>query len=166
MRALIRKRLATRAASAELTVRRSHAGERIYARPGTFDQAPRRVPDVVRILSPFDNAVIQRQRSIAVFDFDYTIECYTPEAKRQFGYFALPLTFRDRFVGRMDCKAHRADARFEIKALFLDDDVPDPFLPAFATAVVDYAEFTGCGHVQVQNVSPRALAKPIKQLFA
>ena len=161
----IRRRLAARTNSGELTARRMHSGERIYARPGTFDAQLRRLPDVVRILSPFDNTMIQRQRSAEVFGFDYTIECYTPEAKRQFGYFALPLVFRDRFVGRMDCKAHRADARFEIKALFLEEEVPDLFLPAFATATLAYAAFTGCDHVQVQQVLPRGLAAPIKRLF-
>ena len=165
VRSHVRKRLATRTEAGDLTMRRMHTGERIYARPGAFDQPARRLADVVRILSPFDNTMTERQRSAAVFDFDYTIECYTPEAKRRFGYFALPLVFRDRFVGRMDCKAHRAEARFEIKALFLEADVPDPFLPAFATATLDYAAFTGCGHVQVGKVSPDYLAAPIKRLF-
>ena len=121
--------LAEQVDAGALAMRRMPNGERLFARPGAFDQPVRRLPEVVRILSPFDNAVIQRQRSVAVFDFDYTIECYTPEAKRRFGYFALPLVFRDRFVGRMDCKAHRAEGRFEIKALFLEAALEDDATP-------------------------------------
>ena len=165
VRAAVRSRLAAQAAAGELIERRTGAGERVYALSGIFDQAPRRFPDKVRILSPFDNVVIQRQRALDVFGFDYTIECYVPEAKRRYGYFALPILFRDHLVGRMDCKAHRAEGRFEIKALFLEAEVPDAFLPAFAEAVVDYAGFTGCGEVQVRAVTPGKWTRPVERSF-
>ena len=169
VRAAARKRLAERVRSGELVKRRTAVGEPIFAHPGTLDARPRRLPDVARILSPFDNAGIQRDRGNAVFGFDYAIECYVPEAKRRYGYFALPLLFRDRLVGRMDCKAHRAEGRFEIRALFLEPfpegDVPDAFLPAFAAAVTEYAAFTGCEAVEAARVSPATLAPPIRRLF-
>lgn len=165
VRAEVRRRLAAQAAAGQLEVRRSAAGDKLYALPGALDAPARKPPDVARILSPFDNVVIQRRRSAAVFDFDYTIECYLPEAKRQFGYFALPLLFRDGFVGRMDCKAHRSEGRFEIKALFLDD-VPEAFLPAFQQAATEYAAFTGCDEVTVAKVAPRAMLAPVRRLFA
>ena len=177
VRAEIRKRLAKQADAGALTVRRMPSGERLFARPGAFDQPLRRLPEVVRILSPFDNAVIQRRRGVAVFDFDYTIECYTPEAKRRFGYFALPLVFRDRFVGRMDCKAHRAEGRFEIKALFLEGAATEECLPALAAAVNEYAAFTGCNQVEMQQMQqaqqaqraqralPQAFAGRLQRLF-
>ena len=38
-----------------------------------------------RILSPFDNAVIRRDRLMRLFDYEYQIECYTPEKKRRWG---------------------------------------------------------------------------------
>ena len=165
VRTAVRHRLKAQAAAGELEVRPSAAGERLYARPGTFDQPPRRPPDVVRILSPFDNLVIQRRRCAAVFGFDYTIECYLPAAKRQFGYFALPILFRHGFVGRMDCKAHRSEGRFEIRALFLGE-VPDAFLPAFAEAVTNYAAFTGCREVAVTQTQPRTMLGPVRRLFS
>ena len=124
-------------------------------------------PDLARILSPFDNVVIQRRRCAQVFGFDYTIECYVPEAKRRYGYYVLPILFGDRFAGRMDCKAHRQQGRFEIKALFLADDPPEAFLPAFRTAVLEYAAFTGCGpEVDVGTVSPRRWTTPMRRAFA
>ena len=165
VRSHIRRRLKLRANEGDLAEVLSPAGTPIYLRPEALARPVRKLPDLVRILSPFDNTVIQRHRGREVFDFDYTIECYVPEAKRQFGYFALPILFRDRFVGRMDCKAHRAEGRFEIKKLFLDDDVPDAFLPAFRNAVADYAAFTGCQAVTVGAVSPKALTPPLKRLF-
>ena len=166
VRARARQRLEQRTRAGDLVARAAASGETIYARPGAFDRVPRRLPDMVRILSPFDNVVIQRQRCLAVFGFDYTIECYVPEAKRQFGYFALPIVFGDGFVGRMDCKAHRRESRFEIKTLFLEGDLPDAFLPAFAAAVKEYAAFTGCAEIEVGRVSPRTSTAPVRRLFA
>jgi uncharacterized protein len=59
----------------------------VYVDVELLDSPARRSNNNVRILSPFDNSVIQRERGRDIFDFDYQIECYVPEAKRQFGYF-------------------------------------------------------------------------------
>ena len=70
------------------------------------------------LLSPFDPVVWDRERAAALFDFDYRLECYTPEPKRVFGYFVLPILCRGQMIGRLDAKAHRAQGVFEVKALF------------------------------------------------
>ncbi|HSV53584.1 MAG TPA: crosslink repair DNA glycosylase YcaQ family protein [Burkholderiaceae bacterium] len=75
------------------------------------------------LLSPFDPIVWDRERASGMFDFDYTIECYTSQEKRIYGYFVLPILHRGELIGRLDAKAHRADGIFEIKALFLQDGV-------------------------------------------
>ena len=69
------------------------------------------------LLSPFDPVVWDRERGSTLFDFDYRLECYTPEPKRIYGYFVLPILCRGELIGRLDAKAHRADGVFEIKAL-------------------------------------------------
>ncbi len=71
----------------------------------------------IALLSPFDNLVIQRERIRELFGFDFMIECYVPEAKRRFGYFCLPILHCDRLIGRMDCKSHRDQKRFQVKSL-------------------------------------------------
>ena len=164
VKATVRHRLADKVRAGDLAQYRDDAGETIYALPGAFDRAPKRFAHTVHILSPFDNVVIQRRRADQVFDFDYTIECYVPAAKRIYGYFALPLLYRDRLVGRMDCKAHRSEGLFEIKALFLEHEIPEPFLGAFASAVVDYAAFTGCREIAVRAVTPNAWLRPVRAL--
>jgi uncharacterized protein len=75
------------------------------------------------LLSPFDPVVWDRSRASALFGFDYRIECYTPAAKRTFGYFVLPILRRGRLVGRLDAKAHRGDRVFEVKAIALEPAV-------------------------------------------
>ena len=78
---------------------------------------------VTTVLSPFDPVVWDRKRVAALFDFDYAIECYTPAAKRKYGYFVLPLLSRGKLVGRVDAKAHRASGIFELKSFHLEPNV-------------------------------------------
>lgn len=102
----------------------------------------------VRILSPFDNLVIQRERMRDLFDYDYQIECYVPEPKRQFGYFCLPLLYRDKLVGRLDCKVHRKQQCLEIKAEHIEKKVDADFALALQCALQQFAEFNGCTHIE------------------
>jgi uncharacterized protein YcaQ len=82
------------------------------------------VPELTTLLSPFDPLVWDRARALAVFGFDYRIECYTPAPKRRYGYFTLPILWRGQLIGRLDPKAHRKEGRLEIKALHLEPGVP------------------------------------------
>lgn len=75
------------------------------------------------LLSPFDPVVWDRKRALALFNFDYRLECYTPEAKRKFGYFTLPILQRGELIGRVDAKIHRKEKVFEVKALHLEEGI-------------------------------------------
>jgi len=70
-----------------------------------------------------DPLVWDRERALAMFDFAYRIECYTPQAKRTYGYFVLPILHRAQLIGRLDAKAHRTQGVFEVKALFLESGI-------------------------------------------
>lgn len=102
--------------------------------------------DKVKILSPFDNVLIHRERLSSLFNFDYRIECYVPAAKREFGYFCLPILYQDKFVGRADCKAHRAEETFEVLSLHIEDDSIDleTFFSAFKKELQLFADFNKC----------------------
>ena len=102
--------------------------------------------DTVKILSPFDNALIHRERLASLFNFDYRIECYVPAPKRVFGYFCLPILYKDKFVGRADCKAHREAETLEVLSLHLEDGIEDlgPFFPALKKELQLFANFNKC----------------------
>jgi uncharacterized protein YcaQ len=105
----------------------------------------------VKILSPFDNLVIHRERLNTLFHFDYRLECYVTPTKRQFGYFCLPILYADQMVGRIDCKAHRTKKEFEVLNLHLEDHCfknkhidHDHFLNALNDELLNFAQFNQC----------------------
>ncbi|WP_233716643.1 winged helix-turn-helix domain-containing protein [Ketobacter alkanivorans] len=130
---------------------------------GALERRLPRLSNRVSILSPFDNAVIQRERLKALFDFDYQIECYVPEAKRQYGYFSLPLLYQDQFIGRMDCKAHRKTRHLEIKSLYFEqhDFEAAAIIDAFTDAVATFCRFQECDSVSLTKVHPKNLAQQL-----
>ncbi len=113
-------------------------------------------PTLTTILSPFDPVVWDRRRAQELFDFDYRLECYTPAEKRVHGYFVLPILRRGALVGRIDAKAHRGNAIFELKTLSLESGVrlSERFLRDVAAAVQRCADWHGCPQVQVTRADP------------
>lgn len=121
----------------------------------------------IRILSPFDNSIIHRDRVKHFFDFDYKIECYTPKEKRQYGYFCLPILFGDTFIGRVDCKAHRKEKEFEIIHLHIENtniDI-DLWIKPFVEIIKSFATFNRCEHIKLTKGSPSKLTDKIRQLL-
>ncbi|MDB1125516.1 winged helix-turn-helix domain-containing protein [Vibrio algarum] len=100
----------------------------------------------LHILSPFDNLLIQRKRMQSLFDFDYLIECYTPEVKRKFGYFSLPILWNGQLIARMDCKAFKDEARLEIFHLALETKLKkvDDFIFSLKKTLPLFMNFNGC----------------------
>ncbi len=116
------------------------------------------------LLSPFDPLVWDRARLRMMFDFDYSLECYTPATRRRYGYFVLPILHRGRLVGRLDAKAHRADGVFEIKLLCLEPGVPiEPRLvKALAGTIAGTARWHGTPEVRLTRVRPPSLARLLR----
>jgi uncharacterized protein len=117
------------------------------------------------LLSPFDPLVWDRQRARVVFGFDYRLECYTPAAKRRFGYFVLPLLRRGELAGRADIKAHRRAGIFEVKALYLEaGTVPTAALVTdIAGALREAADWHGTPEVQIRRTVPAGLRSPLSR---
>jgi uncharacterized protein YcaQ len=120
------------------------------------------------LLSPFDPVVWDRERASAMFGFDYRIECYVPAPKRVFGYYVLPILHRGRLIGRLDAKAHRAQGRFEVKALFLEAGVAidGALAESVAAAIADCAEWHATPSISVARCTPRAFLRPLRDALA
>ncbi len=135
---------------------------------GALENSMPRLNNTLRILSPFDNSVIQRNRLKEVFDFDYQLECYVPAIKRQYGYFSLPLLYQGEFIGRMDCKAHRKESHLEIKALhfeasFMDKNFDqDSLINSLVKALVEFRDFQQCDRFSQTQIRPKSMNKPLQ----
>ncbi len=118
----------------------------------------------LKILSPFDNLVIQRKRMQALFGFDYLLECYLPEAKRQYGYFSLPVLWDGKLVARMDCKTERKKSLLHIHHLALEPGLvkTDAFSLALCKELDAFLQFNDCNSIRLHRTSP-ANFKPVLQ---
>lgn len=83
---------------------------------------PRRA---VRFIAPLDNLLWRRPRLQDLFGFDYTWEVYTPAEKRRYGYYAMPILYGDRLIGRMDPKLDRKNGVLVVNRLQLEPGAPD-----------------------------------------
>jgi uncharacterized protein len=90
----------------------------------------------VRLLSPFDPVTWRRDRALRLYDFDYRIEIYTPEAKRKYGYYTLPILYKDRLVGRVDLKNDRKAKALNVLSLWHEPWVSKAELKAITPELV------------------------------
>jgi len=140
------------------------SGEVFIMAAGTLERRLPRLNNRLLILSPFDNCVIQRERLKALFQYNYQIECYLPAAKRQYGYFSLPLLYRGEFIGRMDCKAHRKNSHLEIKSLHMEQHGFDENLvtAALLEAITEFCNFQQCGSASLTQVQPKGVNQGLR----
>jgi uncharacterized protein YcaQ len=83
------------------------------------------------LLSPFDRLVHDRVRAAEIFEFEYQLEMYKPVAKRRWGYYALPILYGDRLVGKLDATADRKAGVLKVGAIHQDV----PFTPEMSEAI-------------------------------
>ncbi len=74
------------------------------------------------ILSPLDRLIFDRKRMVDLFDFDYQLEMYKPAAKRRWGYWAMPILYGDRLVGKIDARSDRVAGVLRVNAIHRDTE--------------------------------------------
>jgi len=118
------------------------------------------------LLSMFDPIVWHLDRGRWLFDFDYTIEIYTPAPRRKYGYYVLPFLLNDRLVGRVDLKADRHDSTLLVHGSFSEHHVTDKagVVDALALELADMAEWLGLERIKVGTRGD--LATPLKRRLA
>lgn len=97
----------------------------------------------VALLSPLDRLVYDRKRMVELFEFDYQLEIYKPAAKRRWGYFALPILYGDRLVGKLDATADRAAGALRVDAIHQDVAFDKTMTDAVNEEIEDLAYWLG-----------------------
>jgi len=133
-----------------------------YMLPDTLEKTSQSDQQSKRVilLSPFDNLIIQRDRTKRLFGFDYALECYVPPAKRKYGYFVLPILWGDRIIGRLDPKVDRKKRTLIINNLYFEPEFVDfeEFIPQYKTYLNDFAVFNDCDNMVIKKVTPANLS--------
>jgi uncharacterized protein YcaQ len=108
---------------------------------------PPEPPPSVAFLSPFDPLVWDRPLLGSLFEFDYVWDLFHPPEKRRFGWYVLPILFRDRFVGRIEPRIEPDHGRVQVVGFWWEDGFAprrvDGFVEAMRDALRAYVRFAG-----------------------
>jgi uncharacterized protein YcaQ len=114
-------------------------------------ESPPEPPASVAFLAPLDPLVWDRALLRPLYDFDYLWEVYVPEAKRRWGYYVLPVLFRDRLVGRIEPRIDRAGGRVQVLGVWWEDGFEprraEGFVEAMRDALRAYLGFARAGRI-------------------
>jgi uncharacterized protein len=121
-------------------------------------QAPPEPTPFVAFIAPFDSLLWDTGLLASLFNFDYVWEGFFPPAKRRWGYYVLPISFGDRFVGRIEPRIDRDRARVEVLDVWWEDGFAprraDGFVDAMRAALRAYMLFARASKLE-WPVTPR-----------
>jgi len=113
-----------------------------HAHPESSDEP---VADRVTLLSPFDGLVKDRDRAEALWGFRYRLEMYVPKAKREYGYYVLPILRGDRLIGRIAPALDRKTGVLQVKGIWWEPGVKPV---ALEKPLRDLAAFVGATRIE------------------
>jgi uncharacterized protein YcaQ len=104
------------------------------------------------LLSPFDQLIHDRARTEELFGFRFRLEIYVPKAKREFGYFVMPILHGDQIVGRLDPHFDLAAGVLRIDAVHAEPDAPASTWPAIRKQIDELAAWLGADEVDLPSL--------------
>ena len=114
--------------------------------------APPEPPSSVAFLPPMDPLMWDRSLLQPLFDFDWVWEVFTPQHRRRWGYYVLPVLFRDRLVARIEPRIDRADGRVRVLGLWWEEGFSpvraEGFVDAMSVALGAYLRFAGAERLE------------------
>ncbi|MBI9046183.1 MAG: YcaQ family DNA glycosylase [Anaerolineaceae bacterium] len=123
------------------------------------------LPTLSTLLSPFDPLIWDRKRTREIFDFEFSLECYLPKAKRKYGYFNLPILHNGNIIGRLDPKAHRKEGIMEIKAIHMRQDIKlnDQIALEIALLLKRFAAWHNSYEIKITHPEPTDFINQIEE---
>ena len=104
-------------------------------------------------IAPLDPLLWDKALILALWDFTYSWEIYTPAVKRKYGYYTLPIIYGDRFVGRIEAVPDRKEGILRVKGLWWEPGVRQTkaLRSALERALRDFAKFNDCKAVDLPD---------------
>ncbi|MFM2321816.1 MAG: hypothetical protein RL612_963, partial [Actinomycetota bacterium] len=124
--------------------------EKAFMLPET--KVPKEKANRTTLLSPFDPLVWFRPRAERLWDFHYRIEIYTPEPKRVFGYYSLPILWNGQIAGRIDLKNDRQSKTLLVQSAWHEPNIdPTALAQDLAKHLAQTAKWQGCQDIQLKK---------------
>lgn len=124
--------------------------------------------DQMHFINPFDNIIRERALLAKYWQFNYTLEAYTPPANRKYGYYLMPILDGHQFIGRLEPKVHRQAHILEIKSIYFETEYTptQQSLERFHHGIHKFAEFHKCDQIRIGTVSPTKYTAQINALVS
>ncbi|MCA9909506.1 MAG: YcaQ family DNA glycosylase [Anaerolineae bacterium] len=116
-------------------------------------------------IAPFDSLLWAPKRDEVLWGFDQLLECYKPAKDRIYGYFSLPILYKDRLVGRVNPKLDRKSGVLTLNAIYLEPGIApdDALVAAVATALRDFLAWHGATSLRIEKSDPAAFGHKLER---
>lgn len=121
-----------------------------YAHESALER--RRFVPRTTLLSPFDQLIANRARTEELFGFRFKLEIYIPAAKREHGYYVMPILHGERLVGRVDPHYDRKSGTLRIRAVRAERDAPEAAASGVASAIRELARWLGADRIEIERL--------------
>ena len=126
---------------------------------GLLENSDTSASEKVHFVAPLDNLLWNRRMISEIFDFNYSWEVYKPPEKRIYGYYAMPILYGTRFIGRLDPKLDRQNRKMIINSIVLEekDFDRDSLVGELAAALQRFLKFHDVSQINLKKTQPKDL---------